>query len=152
MKGVEAVFIFRFYQLQRFYRGSQDLQRWIGRLQVLRKRIIDAWTDTFHPDTRYNPHFQQALQAENAALQVDGLAAQQQAVQHGYQPQPMVLFTMEEGLDRWNNRRRIAHNDNFPLSDHLFTLMTIVQADLTEPQREMLTSHIAIRGMPLQTY
>ena len=50
VKGVEAVFTFRFYQLQRFYRGSQDLQRWIGRLQVLRKRIIDAWMGTFHPD------------------------------------------------------------------------------------------------------
>ena len=46
VKGVEAVFIFRCYQLQRFYRGSQDLQRWIGRLQVLGKRIVDAWMDT----------------------------------------------------------------------------------------------------------
>ena len=54
VKGVEAVFIFRFYQLQRFYRGSQYLQKWIGRLQVLRKRIIDAWMDTFHPDPPEN--------------------------------------------------------------------------------------------------
>ena len=35
VKGVEAVFIFRLYQLQRFYRGSQYLQRWNGILQVL---------------------------------------------------------------------------------------------------------------------
>jgi hypothetical protein len=46
----------------------------------------------------------------------------------------------------------MSHRDNFPLSDHLFTLMTIVQADLTEPQRERLTSHLAIRGIPLQNY
>ena len=56
VKGVEAVFIFRFYQLQRFYRGSQDLQRWIGRLQVLRKRFIDAWMVTFHPDPPEKKH------------------------------------------------------------------------------------------------
>ena len=31
-------------------------------------------------------------------------------------------------------------------------MLTIVQADLTETQREMLTSHLAIRGIPLQNY
>ena len=46
----------------------------------------------------------------------------------------------------------MAHRDSFPLSDHVFTLMTTVQADLTEPQRERLTSHLAIRGIPLQSY
>ena len=46
----------------------------------------------------------------------------------------------------------MTHRGNFPLSDHLFTLMTIVQADLTEQQREMLTSHLAIRIIPLQNY
>ena len=46
----------------------------------------------------------------------------------------------------------MAHRDNFPLSDHLFSLMTIAQADLAEQQRERLTSHFAIRGIPLQNY
>ena len=149
VKGVEAVFIFRWYQLQRFYRGPQDLQRWIGRLQVLRKRIIDAWMDTFPSRATRKSWFQQALQVENAGLPADGLVAQQQALQQGFQPQPIVLFTLEEGLERWNNRRRMVHRDNFPLSDHLFALMTIVQADLIEQQRERLTSHLAIRGIPL---
>ena len=30
--------------------------------------------------------------------------------------------------------------------------MTIVQVDLTEQQRERLTPHLAIRGIPLQSY
>ena len=30
--------------------------------------------------------------------------------------------------------------------------MTILQVDLTEQQREILTSHLAIRGIPLQSY
>ena len=61
-KGVEAVFIFRFYQLQLYCldRGTQCLQIWIGRLQVLRKRIIDAWMGTFQPDPSKNPEFQLA--------------------------------------------------------------------------------------------
>ena len=121
-------------------------------MQVLRKRIIDAWMDTFHPDPPDNPDCQLALIADNAGMQADGLVAQQQVVQAGFRPQPIVLFAIEEGLERWNNRRRAVHRDNFPLSDHLFTLMTIVQADLTEQQRERLTSHLAIRGIPLPNY
>ena len=71
---------------------------------------------------------------------------------NNYQPPPIVLCTVEEGLERWNNKKRMTHGDNSPLSDNLFTLMAIVQADLTEQQREMLTSHIAIRGVPLHNY
>ena len=48
--------------------------------------------DTLHPDPPENPDFQRALQAENVRLQADGLIAQQQAAQQGYQPQPIVLF------------------------------------------------------------
>jgi hypothetical protein len=34
----------------------------------------------------------------------------------------------------------------------MFTLMTIAQDDMTEQQRERLTSHLPIRGIPLQNY
>ena len=54
--------------------------------------------DTFQPDPPENPDFQQALQAENAGLQADGLAAQQQAVNAGFQSPPIVLFTWKSVL------------------------------------------------------
>ena len=104
--GVEAVFIFRFYQLQRFYRGTEDLHRRIGRLQVLRKRIIDAWTDTFLPDPPEHGDFLAALNADKDQLQADGLAMQRQAVAAGFPPAPIVLFTIEEGLERWRTTRK----------------------------------------------
>ena len=84
-----------------------------SRLQVLRKRMIDAWMDTFHPDPPEILISNKALQVDNAGLQADGLAAQQQALQQGLQPQPIVLFTPEEGLERWNSRRRVVHR--FPV-------------------------------------
>ena len=112
---------------------------------------MHGWTPSIQIHQK-KPDFQQALQVDNAGLQADGLAAQQQALQQGSQPQPIALFTPAEGFERWNSRRRAVHRDSFPLSDHLFTLMTIVQADLTEQQRERLTSHLAIRGLPLQNY
>ena len=102
---------------------------------------------TFQADTEDNVDVHAALQSENAQLQVDGLNQQQLALQAGLQPPPIVLFGDEEGLDRWNNQRRRAHRDQFPLSDHLFSSMTIVQADLTEQQRERVTAHLAIRGI-----
>ena len=43
VKGVQAVFLWRFYQFLRCYRGQQDLLRWIGRLSVIRKRVQDSW-------------------------------------------------------------------------------------------------------------
>ena len=61
---------------------------------------------------------------------------QQQVVQSGVQLAQLVPFIMEEGLERWNNQKRRAHRGQFPLSNHLFTLMTLVQVDLTEQQRE----------------
>ena len=85
-------------------------------------------------------------------MQADGLAMQQHAVQAGIQLAPIVLFTMEEVCEPWNNQKRRAHRGQFPLSDHLITLMTNVQVDLTEQHREILTSYFAIRGIPLQNY
>ena len=92
-------------------------------------------------------------QADNSDIQADGLAIQQQVALAGVQPVQIALFTIEEGLERWNNQRRRAHRDQFPLSDHLFTLMTNVQAtSLSSSERERLTSHLAIRAFPLRNY
>ena len=64
----------------------------------------------------------------------------------------LSLFGAPEGLERWNNAKRRAHRDQLPLSDSLFSLMTIVQVDLTEHQREKLTSHLTLRGVALREY
>ena len=108
--------------------------------------------DTFQQDPTENADVLAALNAENAQLQADGIAAQQQAALIGAMLAPIVLVTLEEDLDRWNNQRRRAHRNQVPLSDHLFSLTTIVQADLTEQRREILTAHLTIRGIALRNY
>lgn len=50
--------------------------------------------DSFQSDPPENQEFLVALQAENAQLQADGLAVQQQAVLAGVQPVHIVLFTV----------------------------------------------------------
>ena len=81
---------------------------------------------TFQADPPENQEFQLALQAGNAQLQADGFAMQQQVVMAGVQLVPIILFTVEEGLEIWNNNQRRVHRDRFPLGDHLFSLTTIV--------------------------
>ena len=57
VKGVQAVFLWRFYQFLRCYRGSQDLLRWIGRLSVVRKRLQDSWMDLLPIMNQQNQEF-----------------------------------------------------------------------------------------------
>ena len=45
VKGNQSVFLWRFFQLFRASRGQQEFLRWIGRYQVLIKRLMDAWMD-----------------------------------------------------------------------------------------------------------
>ena len=43
--------MWRFFQQLRAHRQSQDMIRWIGRLQVQKKRLEDAWMDLLTPAT-----------------------------------------------------------------------------------------------------
>ena len=68
--------------MQRFYRGSSSESA----------SLTLGWTP-FQANPPENQEFQVALQAENAQLQADGLAMQQQVVQARVQLVPSVLFT-----------------------------------------------------------
>ena len=45
IKNSQSVFLWRFLQLFKAHRGSQDMLRWIGRYSVLRKRLAESWMD-----------------------------------------------------------------------------------------------------------
>ena len=45
VKGSQSVFLWRFFQSLRCNRGHQDLLKWIGKLTVIRKRVLDSWMD-----------------------------------------------------------------------------------------------------------
>ena len=50
VKGVNHVFLWRFLQLFRCYRGNQEFVLWIGRFEVTSRRVLTAWMDLFHHD------------------------------------------------------------------------------------------------------
>ena len=57
VKGNQSVFLWRFFQLFKAYRGQQGMLQWIGRMSVLRKRLTEAWMDLFEPGAVENPVF-----------------------------------------------------------------------------------------------
>ena len=136
VKGTQSVFLWRFFQFLRFYRGQQDLLRWIGRLSVVRKRLQDSWMDLLTATNDQDPVFHQDLADLNVARQANG-------------EQPVDA---QAAYPQWADRRRRRHEEQFPISDNLFALMFTVQADLNEHQRERLTSHMTIRGINVQQY
>ena len=136
VKGNQSVFLWRFYQFLRFYRGQQDLLRWIGRFTVVLKRLRDSWMDLLQPTSEQDPAFLRDLQNVNDQRLANG----EQAVD------------LPTAYPEWIDRRRRRHTSSFPISNNLFALMFTVQADLSEQQRERLTSHMTIRGIHVQNY
>ena len=136
VKGSQSVFLWRFYQLLRCYRGTQDLLRWTGRLTVLLKRVQDAWMDLL-----------QEVAQDDALFLGDFADAVRRAQQNGEQPP-----TQDEAFRQWNTRRRERHQAQFPLGQNLFGLMFTVQADLSEQQRERLSSYMSQRGIAVEDY
>ena len=45
VKGVNHVFLWRFLQLFRTYRGQHEFVHWIGRFEIAQKRLMASWSD-----------------------------------------------------------------------------------------------------------
>ena len=45
MKGVSHVFLWRFLQMFRTYRGQNEFVHWIGRFEIAQKRLLASWLD-----------------------------------------------------------------------------------------------------------
>ena len=99
VKGNQSVFMWRLFQLMKFNKGTQDFLRWIGRFQVTRKRLTDAWNDLFEP-----------TQPEDAAFQAAFVARNQQR-----QANEEPLQREDEALAEHNDNRRTAHVGRFPI-------------------------------------
>ena len=150
VKSSQSVFLWRFFQLFKAHRGSQDMLRWIGRLSVLRKRIGEAWVDLFIPVQQNDPGF---VRNVLRPLAVQQLAANQIAAPANFDPfQVLVQADIDLAHEAHNTQLRQEHMERFPISDNLFALITTCLADLNEQQRERMSSTLALRGFNIQGY
>ena len=145
VKGVNHVFLWRFLQMFRTYRGQSEFVHWIGRFEIAQKRLLASWSDLLDisdlPEAG-TPAFTAALTDEQR-LHYNGIVADEDK-----------LAYQQELREQTITNRRTRHAQQFPLSDNLMSLIFLVQADLNEQQRERFVSSMNIRqiAMPQYTY
>ena len=133
VKGASNVFLYRFQQFMTLHRGSGDMLRWITRFQLSRARMQEAWDDTYVPITDVsNPEVR---------AYISTLTQEQQNT-----------ITPEEALAAANARMKTQHSRTIPITENLVALMFVSLADLTQDQRQVLTSLMAHRNRPLADY
>ena len=140
VKGVQHVFLWRFMQLFKFHRGQQDMHKWLGKIGVLHRRAYEAWMDTL---TELD---------DEQILVMPGFIEFNQQQQRA---QPVALDQEQELANliaRYRDARREDHRVKFPLSNNLLALVMIVQADLSEMQRERFTSTMVLRNFSIGQY
>ena len=133
VKGASNVFLYRFQQFMTLHRGNGDMLRWITRFQLSRSRMQEAWDDTYVPITELNNPEVRAF--------VTSLPAEEQAT-----------ITAEDAVLRTNERLKRQHSLTIPITANLVALMFVSLADLTQDQRQVLTSLMAHRNRPLADY
>ena len=133
VKGASNVFLYRFQQFMTLHRGNGDMLRWITRFQLSRSRMQEAWGDTYVPITDVNNPEVRAF--------VTSLPAEEQAT-----------ITAEDAVLRTNERLKRQHSLTIPITANLVALMFVSLADLTQDQRQVLTSLMAHRNRPLADY
>ena len=145
VKGVNHVFLWRFLQMFRTYRGQSEFVHWIGRFEIAQKRLLASWSDLLDisdlPEAG-TPAFTAALSDEQR-LHYNGIITDEDK-----------LTYQQELREQTITNRRTRHAQQFPLSDNLISLIFLVQADLNEQQRERFVSSMTIRqiAMPQYTY
>ena len=133
VKGASNVFLYRFQQFMTLHRGSGDMLRWITRFQLSRARTQEAWDDTHVPITDVN----------NPAVRAYVLTLTQEQ---------QDTITREEALAAANARMKRQHALTIAITENLVALMFVSLADLTQDQRQVLTSLMAHRNRPLAEY
>ena len=133
VKGAANVFLYRFQQFMNLHRGNGDMLRWITRFQLSVQRMQEAWNDTYLPIT-------DPMNAEVRAF-IAGLPAEEQAT-----------ITNDDAMERANERLRDQHARTIPITANLVALIFVSLSDLTQDQRQVLTSLMAHRNRVLADY
>ena len=61
--------------------------------------------------------------------------------------------TLQSTMDYYNNVFiKPNHRGQFPMGNHMLSLIFLANSDLTEQQRERLTSHLAYRNILMRNY
>ena len=122
VNGANHVFLWRFTQLFRTWRGNGEFVSWIARFEVASKKIMEAYMGLLDLSTVPQPD----------GFNFTDILSQQQ------------YLNAERIRSEHIDAIKQAHRDTFPLPDNLMSLIFLVQPDLNEQQRERFVASMAL--------
>ena len=146
IKGAQTVFLYRFMQFMKQNRGTMDLQGWMTRFHLLANRFMESWMDLI-PDLDINDQNVIATIAQRRVAheeQQQNLVGIAQATP-GAAPHVAVPWTDEMS-------RQVLVQLSTARSENLSALIFVSLADMTQDQRNTLTSIMTHRGRTLDQY
>ena len=115
------------YQFNRAGRGGVEMVSWIGKFSLLLKRLRDGWMDML-------PLSAMSEEQRQSQYLADVIQESEDRLDPG----------APDTRDGWNVTQVSIHEQLSPFNDNLTTLMFIVASDLSESQRERLTSSLSV--------
>ena len=144
MKGAQTVFLYRFMRFMKNNRGNGDLMKWMTRFQIDGRRLEESWMDLCPELDLTSP----AIVAEVTARRNAHNNAQ--AALHAADNNHVVIPWTDDMIQAVHNEAIGLHRqqprDLFPLSPNLIALIFISTADLSQDQRQSLTSIMTHRN------
>ena len=155
IKGAQNVFLYRFMQFMKFNRGTMDLQKWMTRFQLTGNRLIESWMDLLPEATVTSPEAILFVAQKRQEHDRDQQERADVAAASGAAPHVPVPWSDELALvafRQYNEQRRQVQRQAFPLGENLLALIFVSLADLSQDQRNTLTSIMTHRGRTLDQY
>ena len=140
VKGAQSIFLWRLFQFFYFRRGrGKNMLEWIGRFQVLTKRLKDAWMDMYEPFKREGTAFINYfadLQQQEQSLRVSS----------------SDRTSEDAAWEKFQKEKVEEHKNEFPLSENLYALLFYCLAGLDSKQRETFETIMTTQGMEVKDY
>ena len=150
VKGAQTVFLYRFMRFMKNNRGNAELMKWMTRFQTDGRRLEESWMDLCPELDLTSP----AIVAEVTARRNAHNNAQ--AALHAADNNHVIVPWTDDMIQAVHNEaiglHRQQHRDLFPLSPNLIALIFISTADLSQDQRQSLTSIMTHRNRTMDQY
>ena len=150
VKGAQTVFLYRFMRFMENNRGNAELMKWMTRFQIDGRRLEESWMDLCPELDLTSP----AIVAEVTARRNAHNNAQ--AALHAADNNHVIVPWTDDMVQAVHNEalglHRQQHRDLFPLSPNLIALIFISTADLSQDQRQSLTSIMTHRNRTMDQY
>ena len=148
LKGATNVYLYRLLSFFNHRRQNQEFLIFTSKFEILLMRLKAAWMDLMPIFTAQSPSFRQSVQDANART----IARHQQAA--GARAPPPALPNEDDPtvLGQYIQGMQDRQRDAFPFGDNLIAQFFIIQSELSDQQRERLTSAMSLRNISLENY